>query len=350
MVITAYLLYITVFSLLLNKNKNKKMFLLISLGGLFIIAALRSINFGIDVVWYVNTYEKLSYISINQIALDFIQGNGKDQFFYLISKVFEIIGINHQMWLSILSGIFLVSVYKIIEKYSPIPYLSIIMLISLGFYYFTLTGIRQGLAISIVLLSFDLLRKKRIIPFIIIVFIAALFHASALIFLIAIPIINLDVELKQVAIIILALVVAFFMGDYIRYGVSFIGWTDTLSGYATRSATLNLTGFFIQLSIYLFCFYFRSRLIKSEETNKLLLNLLLLGLVFQSFTIVIAEFFRISLYFSIFSILLVPRSIVQINNKHLRLLIYIVIIVILVFYIYWSGNFSDYEFFWSDLN
>lgn len=314
---------------------------------LFLIAATRSVYFGPDPLGYVLSYNRLSYNSFSSLWFNFINYIGKDPFFNLFSKIINMTGINAQLWLAILSGIFIFSVSKLIYSYSDEPYLSFIALISIGYFYFSLTALRQVTAMAIILLTYKYLREQKFFYFILFVLLASLFHASALIFLIAYPISHININLKQIIGIILALMISIYFSSFIKQIIRYIAWTDTLASYADRQVTLNYSGFIIQISIFMFCWAFKDKVLEKDHKNITLYNLLFLGLVFQSFSTIVAEFFRVSHYFSIFNIILISKAIDVIDHKGLKMYVYMVILSIFIIYFFRSGSFQEFAFFWD---
>ncbi len=343
LIITGYIAILVILRLVTQKKRNT--FILFASIGLFVIAAFRSPYFGPDTLRYVNRFDTLQYINFSVFWNNFINFSGKDPAFYLLAKIISMIGINAQGWLAILSSAFIFSISKMIKRYSDEPYISFIALISLGYFYFTLTGLRQGLALSIVLLSYDYLKHRKLLPFIITVIIASAFHSSALIFLIAYPIVKLNVGLKYIVGAILAFAISLFWGNAIHNLVGVIGWTENLSAYSGGGYSLSYTGFIIQLVILSFCLIYKKDLTKNNDDNKIIFNLMFIGLIFQAFSSVIAEFFRISIYFSIFSILLIPNAIFAEKDKKLKIILYFAVLAALIGYIFWSSQFTGFKFF-----
>lgn len=346
-IIIGYITIVGLLRLIVYKKNNNRKFVIIAGFLLFIIAALRTIEFGPDVRRYINMFVELPYRNLSDLWMNFLTGTGKDPFFYFFSKLISITGASYQVWLAILSGIFIYSVTKLIHKYSDEHYISYIALISLGYFYFSLTGLRQAMALSMILLSYSPLRERKLVPFIALVIFGSLFHSTALIFLIAYPLVNMKIGFKHILGVGLALSLSVFFSGYIRYLVGMLGWTDTMIAYAVRETSLTYSGFIIQLFIFLFCLFYKDAVLKIDNKNLSLYNLLFLGLIFQAFTTVIAEFFRISMYFSIFSIVLIPKAIAAEKNKHLRVIIYFAVFAALIIYIIWTGSFRGFKFFWS---
>ncbi|WP_313016295.1 EpsG family protein [Acetoanaerobium noterae] len=348
MVIFGYITLLGFIKLILPTNtKNKRFFVFVASIILFLISALRSITFGTDTIGYVNKYISLSYTSLYELLMNVITRTGKDPFFYLFAKVINLTGANYQIWLAILAGIFCYSVSKLVSKYSVEPYISFIALISLGYFYFSLTGLRQTMALSMIILSYRYLRERELVPFIMMILIGTLFHTSAIIFLIAYPSANIKVGLKQILGILIALIIAFFFKESIYSVLDLLNMSDRYAYYIEHGTSLTISGFIIQLAIYLFCLLFKKNILSYDQNNMSLYNLLFLGLVFQAFAIVIAEFFRVSMYFSIFGIVLIPQVIATIKDKYIRVIVYISVLISLVAYIFWTGSFNEFIFFWQ---
>src|SRR5699024_9401100 len=111
--------------------------------------------------------------------------------------------------------------------------------ISLGYLYFSFTGLRQTLALSIILLSYNYIRERNLLLFIMFVFIASLFHSTALVFLLIYPISHYELGKKDLILIIVMLIVSFFLSSFIRNSIFLLGWSNNLIAYATSETSLN---------------------------------------------------------------------------------------------------------------
>lgn len=332
----------------LNKKNSRKLFIIICGLFLFLISAFRSIYFTTDVEVYVNKYISISYTNLYELWINFITNTGKDPFFYVFNKVISLFGASYRVWLAIIAGFFCYSISKFIYKYSDEVYISVIALISLGYFYFSLTGLRQTLALSIILFSYKYLIERRLFQFIIVVLLGSLFHFSAIIFLVAYPLSKMRIGWKQVVGVLAALVAAYLFRPQIIGLLSSLNMNDKYTYYLEHGTTLTISGFLIQLFIYLFCLYFKNSIVKCDSKNLILYNLLFLGMVFQVFSAVIAEFFRISMYFSIFGIILISKAINAEKNKRIKIIIYIFVFVALIAYFFKTGSFREFKFFWQE--
>lgn len=347
-IVTGYIVILSFVKIVMINRKNSSKLVVIIAGSLlFLISIFRSIYFASDVVGYVNGYLYLPYRSIGEFWSSFVNYIGKDPFFYLVSKIISIIGVGYRGWLAIIAGLFCFSVSRLILKYSDEVYISFIALISLGYFYFSLTGLRQAIALSMIIFSYKYLRDRKLIPFILLVLFGALFHSTAIIFLIAYPLVYMKVGWKQVLGISAALIIAYFFKGRIFTLLNYSNLGDRYEYYINHGTSLTISGFIIQLSIYLFCIFFKKDILKSDIKNLSLYNLLFLGLVFQAFAVVIAEFFRISMYFSIFGIILISKAMSHIKDKNIRFIIYLSVFTALVSYTFWTGSFTGFTFLWQ---
>ena len=86
--------------------------------------------------------------------------------------------------------------------------------------------------------------------------------------------------------------------------------------------------------------------IQKNKLNQQFLIFSAIGAVLQLFSIVILEFFRVSFYFSIFNMLLVPNACQALEKKYPRFPVSICAWLLLVVACYWAGVF-DYWFAWE---
>ena len=334
--------------LTLNPEKeNIKSYAIISGLVFFLIGALRNITFLFDTVGYVDRYLAIPYRTLGELWSNSYRNVGKDPFFYFFAKIISMLGIGYQGWLAILIGIFCIAMFYVIYKYSDEAFLSIVVFVSLGYFTFGLTGLRQSLAFSFILFSYQYLRERKLYPFLVLIFFAAIFHSSSLIFVIAYPIANMKINWKQVSGVSAAIVISYFFAGFFRRIVSTLGWTDIIKGYAEREITLSIAGFLLQLVILLFCLYYKKNVLEKDEKDIVLYNLLFLGLTFQGFAIVIAEMFRVSMYFSIFSIILIPKAIMSEKDGKTKQMIYFFVFLALVLYLFYQKTGAGYTFFWQ---
>lgn len=316
---------------------------------LFCIAAFRDKSIGTDTISYITNFLSYRYRDWDWVFGS--HGARKEYGYYALIKILSSVTDNYTVLLAVVALIFTAAVCLFIYRYSRIPFLSFVLLVCMGFFYFSLSGLRQVIAMSILIFSYKYVRERKLVPFLLLVALAYLFHNTAIVFLIAYPLAYIKVNWKHLVVVVGAMIMSlFFQAQVKAFIFEVLGW-ERIAIYKNYGYTLTLTGFLIQLSIMFFTMLYYRQIRENEPKDISLYNLMFLGLIFQVFTPVISEFFRISMYFSVFNIALVPNALMQEKNKNITYFYYFFIIAISLIYFYlFGGRHSDiipYKFIWN---
>ena len=343
---------ISVFAILflyvaIKGEKKEKIVAVIGMIVLFLLAALRAENVGIDIVGYNNIYERFSKYDFEALKQSMDIEGTKDIMYYYTGWLFSKLFKNPQWWLGTVALLYSISVGKLIFKESKQVVISIVMLVSLGFYYFSLTGLRQTVAMSILLFAYPFLQQRRFVPFIIIVFIASRYHLSALAFLAVYPIANKKLGIYHVIIATIALIVFYAFKGWLLEFLNNVLQEERFESYTSGEASqLTMSGFAIQTACFVFALYYYKRMIADDDRYLVLYNLSFIGWVFQLFSSFIAEFFRVSMLFSIFNIILIANAASMEKDHRSKSILQIVVVIIFVLYMIKDGG-INYQFFWQ---
>lgn len=158
------------FSKKVSENKKKWILIALSFLTVFAVSALR-VNVGTDyksyVAWFKNisvpTYEHTNFLFNNLIV---------------IIKIFT----KNPQWLFIITSlIILIFVYLSIIREQENEYdMALYLFIALGFYFATMNGIRQWIAIALFMYAYKFVTKKSFWLYALVIVIASLFHISAI--------------------------------------------------------------------------------------------------------------------------------------------------------------------------
>lgn len=335
-----------------KKYKNKYNFIFAII--LFSIAALRSPYTGMDTSGYYIMYNKMVHDNnalgyyLSQFITAIKEGTYIDSFGWdFCNKLLSLIIKDGQLWLALLSAIFIVSVYITIKRHSADPVISWAYILSIFIYTFILQGLRQSIAMSIILLSLKYIYNRDLLKFILLVALATLFHQSAIIFLIAYPLYNLKVSKLYFWIIGISFAAARIIPSVVIALLSRFAGDSRFAGYLEgRSNMYSVTGFFVLFAIFTFCYLHKKETLKADQKNQLLYTLSMVSLVLQSSVGIIAEMFRVSYYFSMFNMLLVANVCDSIVDRKKSRIIKYSMIIIFALYFFVSGGF-EYKFFWQ---
>jgi len=380
------LIYILLFALILFLNKvfkkDKKRFCFYTGVILWLLVALRNVKLGLNDTEniYYPIFLNMQFISFADI-LNIANYSGK--LFYMLTKVLGTFIINYNLYLAVIGVPFIASVMYLIYKYSKYPIISVFLFIAL-YYLYSFFLLRQVIAIGIIVFSYKFILEKKPIKFIILVMIAVLFHKSAWLFIFAYPFCRyIKFGKKNYILIAIAFVIANMLPNFILGIINTFDISGTLSVYIKygvydTSGKISMFGLFITVAILILGHYYYSitnknnnkkieeakknnqnnevELIRNENKKNMkeyniLLNLSTLGSVIFAFSNVVSEFYRVSLYFSIFNILLVAAALnSELSSRKKRtIVICFIVISILYFLVRTINNINSnpYSFFWN---
>lgn len=323
---------------------SKKIYLILTFGLFTFLSAFRSSSVGNDTTEYIRIFNDISFTGDISIY------SRRYELGYLyFNKLLSIVSSNYQLIIIITSIIIMVGFGLFIYRYSNNLWLSVYLFFTLGYFGRSMNTIRLNIAIAIVLFSYDFLREKKIIKFIITVFFASLFHRTAIIFLLAWPIIKLKFSHKTIgaAIVgslsfytffpaILQMVLRFFPTYQYYLGSSY------LDGSTRLASVMN---FLVGLSILAFSVYinYHNKNINSElnikhgnsfndndNENMVLFLLSGVSITLVSFNFSLLD--RIGEFFFVFSIVYLPNSVKCIRDVNVRILLSFIIVVLFFAY------------------
>ncbi len=314
---------------------------------LFIIAAAKSIELSPvdDLINYKNLFLDTKFLSYSHIIELGRKEEIKDPVFSIVAKFFNELGFNVEQWLGFIALLFAVCFCYFVYKNSKNSWLSLLILFTLHFS-FTLTGLRQTMALAFICLAFNFMLQKKPILFYISVVFAILFHSSAILFLPAYFLSKQRINFKQIIYVLAAILVANFFPGFFRNLIEQLAWTEQVSGYSESMISLSWSGFIIEFLILVFCLFVRNNHLKDADLSKvdMLINCLIISICFLALSTVVAEAFRLSLYYSIGSTVLIPNMIALEKGKNRRAWM-IIITLALIMYLFWSSAYANFVFF-----
>jgi hypothetical protein len=304
------------------------------------------------------------YFDSNYSYDDFV--NGQHEYLYaLLSFTVKQLSESYTVFL-LLFCFFMISLK--LYGFSRVSNLNFIFL-TLLFYYANqlgdVSGNRQSLALSFAVIGLIFLVEKNLIMFLVVTTIAFYFHTSAIIMILAIPLMYITITRQR---LILIIAVGFAVGIFISFtGSNNFLFAYLMSGDGHIAAKLiaydeikelgnSTTGSSIDPKVsYILgtvrrCFVLLPSLIFYErlEKNKnfrLLLNMYVVGsLIYLIFTPVIQVLNRMSAYFDISEFLILPLFIKISSQKYIRVCVYI-ILVLYAFAKFYSNIMSFWTFY-----
>lgn len=342
LVIVGYLLF--VFGVSQGRKYYPKMcaFLIFIVGAL--ISGFRSLSYTGDNIAYAQYYVINSAKSLAESWYDVVHQIGKDPFYYFVGNLFSKMGFSYRGWFVFIAIVYMAGFCYIMYKHSDNYFFSILFMISLSYYYFSMTGLRQTLAFGICFFAFEMIYKKKRIMFILLVILASMFHSSALIFLIIYICANIPISCKQWIMTGVALIIAYVTPNFINNVVSRLAWNENIENYANVTSGLSVFGFAIQVSILLFINYFIKNDFENERYYRPLINTMFIGAIIQAFAVNIDNIFRMSMYFSVYGAYAVT-SVIERQNGTFKRILYMIIGMVMIMYMLRAGNYKYFSLF-----
>lgn len=188
-----------------TQNQKKWIYIFACLGVLLIVG-LRSEHTGNDTPVYIDHFFNVRNLSWDSISNEYMDDHG---FYYLI-KFIGLFTSSPVMFLLVTSFLSTIGIFDLIWRNSRSPVLSLYFYITLGNFFFILTGMRQAIAMSICMLAVRFIQERKLGWFVLFVWLAAQMHHSAYIFIVMYFLGTRKVNIVSMFINIVVTVVAYF--------------------------------------------------------------------------------------------------------------------------------------------
>lgn len=259
--------------------------------------------------------------------------------YYLLNKIINILTGNSRFIFLIVSFFILYVINKTILKHSPNYYLSILLFINLYFYFNSLNIMRQFIAIAIVFYSVQYIYQRDLKRFSISIVIASFFHLTSLFFWFMYFIVQKKYKTYVYLLGILLSLLFVFLFPYITNLLIVImpRYEAYLTNMFTSSSSYSVI--LIIISTLMFA-YILLRNKEWEKENIILFNLVYIGLILNIAASFNFLFYRVSIYFYIFVILLIPNLVQKVDKRYRNWISAAIISVSIAYCIYllYSGN------------
>lgn len=358
-----YLIYsIVILSALLfsrvgNSATNRKHFIIFVICVLLLEVVLRSLSVGSDTYKYYELFRANSNLSWDeiwqQVVIRYTIGGTEDIGYYIIVRI---IGSITQSWFiyTLLTSLmffipFGIFLYRYTKNFQQIT-LAFLIYITL-FHMMALSGGRQLWAMGFGILSFISIDQNRYLRAVVFILVGSFIHQSLLLCLLPILMSRLNptaLKWMHIAAFLLIPIVMLnvnsllvFMGEvaqnekYTRYGQG-----EVIGGGLTFIALLEACS--------MLCFIaFKKQLLKEDRTLKILYGMVPLFTLFGPTIFSNGSMIRISMYFHLYLVVLIPYALERLFPKE-KGSVYIIVMVALMFLGLTASGRLEYYFFWQE--
>ena len=336
-----YLTLLAFLSFYFEERKREINFLIFPTFIFFLLFdGLRKSSVGGDLSVYVSIFEQnalkfpeLSKIFKSRFELGYVFSN------QLIRSMTE----NYSLLLFVFAFLTLWIWFYVLDKYSKNVYMSLIIyLSSLGMFLYSLSNIRQGLAVAFGFLGFYFLTEEKKIRGILCVLLAPLFHTSGIVCILFIFIRKIKLSTKYYPAIFIGFVALFPFVKLIS--IALIKYFPQYNSYLESSWFLDSNKWAPILLTILYGFVLlvgemilsKQILTKVEESIR---TFFLVYFVLTAMTLQTSLIGRFAHYFSPFVALYVPMLVSKVSNRKIRwilfygiILVYLMMLLVLIYY------------------
>ena len=290
-------------------NDNKKVFnkrfpLLVFFVLLIILLSLRGVSCGIDLLTYKIKFMQADSISFASLVTMVEPG------FRLLMTFCKITTNNFQVFLFICAMLSLAPIAIVYLNNTKHSILSMALFVGIAPFSLFFSGLRQSIALGIGAICYYFCEKKKLIPFLILVFVAFTFHESAVILLLMYPLMHLRITKKWIIPIAVVFVICF------RFRSEIFGVILNINSRYDDLYTVSETGSFTFLILLLLMTVYSFLMLKDSDVDFFgLRNFLVFTLLMQCFASVNTVAMRLNYYYLIFIPLLIPKVI---DNSRIR--------------------------------
>ena len=324
---------------------------------LWFLLACRSIDIGKD----TENYKYFFITQSNQPLTQIFNGNIEPLFIalnWLIGQLTK----NFQIYLAIIGAITVIPIAVLYNQDKRHSYLKIILFVNMSVFVILFSGIRQAIAMSIGLIAFRFVKKKKLIFFLITVFIAIGVHTSAFMLFAMYPLYYFKLKKKHLYVIVPVIAIVYIFNRPI-----FMGLLNIMMLFNTRYddyVSLGNTGavtMIICFAAFTLFAYIIPDTQKVDDNFIGMRNYLLLATLLQCFAPLHALAMRMNYYYILFVPVVVSMALNYVDNRWKQIAKVAEIVMCVFFTLYflftvYTGSLTDggalntypYIPFWAD--
>ena len=302
-------------------------------------------NFGNDYETYIDLYNRI--YENGDLAFDQKMYVFYEPGWMILNWLFRPIGF-FGMILA-LSLLYSYTLYKLIRKYIPFKYYWVAIFFVVynpGFILIHSTTMRQTVAILIFLMTIKYINEKKIVTPIILIFLAALFHYTALTLLIFAPFLyyNRKINFTYGALLFSIYLFLFLFGSRLApyFGQLVALFSERYEFYSDKGITNSGLGFLFYSSLFLLTL----NLDKIQDKNvSLFFKIAIVYFMLMPFSLIIEMTSRIGMYFLPAILILYPyifKTLKHIISKYLFLFGIMIFTMYQFFQFFYSTTYRDY--------
>lgn len=269
---------------------------------LFLLLALRDEYIGRDLQNYHSFFDNYSSASLKEVF-----EAERDVLYWLLNWVVGQFTDSYQIFLAIVAAITLLPIAKLYCEDREYGFLKIILFVNMSTFIMLFSGLRQAIAMSIGLIAYEFVRKKKLLWFLLTVIIAWGFHHTAFMLFLLYPLYHVTLRKRHLWFVVPIIVAVFAFNKQI-----FSFMTNVLSSLFGEKYDMPIesTGAITMLILFILLLVLSYILPDDQKIDREtigLRNYLLMVVLLQCFAPVHSLAMRMNYYFILFVPILVPK-------------------------------------------
>jgi hypothetical protein len=317
---------------------------------LTLLVVLRHESIGNDTRNYIHYFKKYSIADWNELGR-----RDMELGFAYFNKIVSLISKEPRFFLAVAAIAASAMIYPTYKRLCTDASLTIVLFCIMSTFVMMFSGIRQMLAIGIGFIAYHFTRRKKPIPFLLMIGLAMTVHISAFMLAFMYPLYHARITKKWLYVVVPALAVVFvFNGPIFSVLAAIIGLFTKYNGSVASTGAYTMLILFAIFSVFAFVVPDEFQL--DAETISLR-NFLLLALVIQMFAPLHNLAMRMNYYYIIFIPLLLPK-IIECRGKRWNQVAMLgrhVMVVFFLLYFFYNAyhggglHVFPYHFFWENV-
>lgn len=320
-----------------ENETNKKYLWVFGCVLVWLVLALRSSSVGSDTVQYLRYFERFRNLSWEE-AIGSVQ---KDYGFYVFTKILSDLSSWNVFYIGVTAFASCIGVFVFLYDNTRRPLLALFFYITIANFLFLFTGIRQSIAMSICLLAVRSAKEKKLLSYLLIVGIAALFHHSALLFLPTYFVLNRRFSWGLVVLEVIVTIVAAMFYEQLLQQLN-----DALDYEYTVETVTNGGIFYAVLLLILVLAVMGRKLWREYETDNVMINMGFVSAMVWTFRLFSRVAERPSLYWLTAFPVVLSNELDYYERKTRGLLVGGAVVLCYLLYIRRLDTLA-YQFFWQ---
>ena len=326
---------------------RRKVSLIVFFSILFFLVAFKGLSVGNDSNNYFYKFNLFGHASWQKVFT-----LTPEPAYNVLNKLVYLVSHNYLVFQIVAAVIIVLPIAIFYVRESEMPILTIALLLIQSNFTMFFSGYRQCIAVSLGIIAFEFVKRKKIIFFLLIVLFAYFFHNSAFMLILIYPFYHLKIDKNRLVFVIPIILLILVFNRQI------FSWIQVLFADVYNIKVFS-TGAYMMLILFA-AFTVMSFLFPNKDCDDkdlfAMRNYMLLALVIQIFASLHPLAMRMGYYFTIFIPILIPKVIK--SSVRWRQVAYVSAVVMIVYFLFYffintpshnSLEIYPYHFYWEGI-